>query len=113
MTIQDLIKKIKTSPETVSFNEVIECIDNHYSYQPSEFVNGETINQAGTNEGSCKIFAFAQLHQLNPNETLNCFGDYYREDVLKHPDNSDHANIRQFMLHGWNGIQFKTPPLTQ
>ena len=112
MDIKDLINKIKTSPESVSFKEVIETIDSHYTYQPAEFVNGETINQAGTNEGSCKIFAFAQMHHLDPNETLNCFGDYYREDVLKLPDNNDHANIRQFMIHGWDGIHFKTKPLS-
>ena len=112
MELQALLLKIKSTPETVEFNDVIETIDSHFQYRPTEFVNGETVNQAGTNEGSCKIFAFAQMHQLSQQETLNCFGHYYREHVLQHPDNTDHANIRQFMLYGWKGIHFNNSPLT-
>ena len=113
MDIEALLSKIKTAPESIEFNQVIETIDSHYTYIPAEFVNGENLNEAGTNEGSCKIFAFAKLHQLTAIETLHCFGDYYRADVLQHPENTDHANIRQFMIHGWDGIQFKTRPLVK
>lgn len=112
MDIEALLSKIKTSPNEVEFNEVIETIDNHYNYHPSEFANGEIVNEAGTNEGSCKIFAFARIHQLTADQTLNCFGHYYREHVLQHPENTDHANIRQFMQHGWDAIKFNTTPLT-
>ncbi|NNF96141.1 MAG: hypothetical protein HKM94_04340 [Halobacteria archaeon] len=45
-------------------------------------------------------------------ETLACFGKYYREDVLQHPQGTDHLNIRTFMRHGWSGIQFEYPALT-
>ena len=34
------------------------------------------------------------------------FGDYYRKDVLEHPDGTDHANIRAFMEVGWDGVKF-------
>ncbi|MGH8558319.1 MAG: HopJ type III effector protein [Methylococcales bacterium] len=39
-------------------------------------------NDAGTNEGSCKIFFFALLHGLEKDKTLKLFGDYYRIDIL-------------------------------
>lgn len=115
MTVNTLIEKIRSTPDAVEFNEVIDGIAEHYDYSPSRFTNGVdedvVINEAGTNEGSCKIFAFAQLNALSEAETLACFGHYYREDVLQHPEGTDHANIRNFMRHGWAGIQFDHPAL--
>lgn len=117
MSLHTLLEKICTTPETIEFIEVIDCIAKHYHYSPTRFSNGVAdnvvINEAGTNEGSCRIFAFAQLNTLNEKETLACFGQYYRNDVLQHPDASDHANIRNFMQHGWRGIQFDNAPLTK
>ena len=116
MTINTLIQQVKTQPNDVSFNEVIHVITEHYTYTPTRFSNGiadnNVINEAGTNEGSCKIFAFAKLNNLNKAETLACFGSYYRDDVLNHPDSTDHANIRSFMRHGWPGIHFDQLALT-
>ena len=110
MNINELIKKLRSSPDTIEFNDVIDCIAEHYNYTSTQFRNGSgdeiAVNEAGTNEGSCKIFAFAQLNHLNEAETLACFGQYYREDVLQHPEAKDHANIRNFIRHGWAGIQF-------
>ena len=111
MTTEELIRLIKTQPGKVEFDQVIDVIDDNYEYTPTHFTNGQghdqIINQSGSNEGSCKIFAFATLRGLNEKETLACFGKYYREDVLKHPEGNDHANIRTFMRHGWSGIQFE------
>jgi len=70
------------------------------------------VNSAGTNEGSCKIFAFALIHQLSEQQTLNLFGDYYRIDVLTDPNGSGHQNIRNFIRDGWQGIDFKNVALT-
>ncbi len=55
---------------------------------------------------SCRIFAFAKIHNLSAEQTLALFGDYYRKDVLGNPDGTDHQNIRNFMRDGWAGIQF-------
>ena len=112
MSIHHLISKIKSQPEEIDFAEVISAIEAHYDYTPTAFRNGETMNEAGSNEGSCKIFAFAQLNQLSPAETLACFGKYYREDVLGNPTGSDHANIRNFMQSGWTGVQFDQAALS-
>lgn len=110
MSIEELIELIKTQPEKVEFDQVIDCIDDNYEYTPTHFTNGKghdlVNNQAGSNEGSCKIFAFATLHGFNEEETLACFGKYYREDVLNNPEGNDHANIRTFIRNGWDGIQF-------
>ena len=115
MTVEELIHKISTAPEAVDFTEVITTIDDAYQYTPARFSNGtgskRVINEAGSNEGSCKILAFARLNELTEQQTLNCFANYYREDVLQHPDNDDHANIRNFMLSGWEGIEFESEAL--
>lgn len=117
MNIESLIAKLRSTPDAVEFTEVIDCIAANYDYTPARFSNGvgegATLNDAGSNEGSCKIFAFALLNALTEAETLACFGKYYRDDVLQHPAATDHANIRNFMRHGWAGIQFAGPALTE
>ena len=104
MNVETLLQKINTAPQTVSFDEVIAAIDAGYRFTPTAFKNGEAHNEAGQNNGSCKIFAFARLHNLSEQQTLHCFGDYYRVDVLQNPQGDSHQNIRQFMQHGWAGV---------
>jgi hypothetical protein len=109
MNLESFIEKIKTNVP-ISFDETMVVISENYVYQPTEFCNGlnedKLVNKAGTNEGSCKIFAFALIHELDQQQTLNLFGDYYRVDVLNNPDGTGHQNIRNFMRYGWNGICF-------
>ncbi len=112
MPVTRLLEKLASSPETVEFDEVISAIKSQYDYSAASFTNGDAINEAGSNEGSCKIFAFAKLNDLNEAQTLACFGKYYRHDVLENPDGEDHANIRNFMQHGWAGINFEKDALT-
>lgn len=110
MTVVQLLEKIRQSPESVVFDDVIATINAHYHYRPTRFTNGlgdaSVVNEAGQNEGSCRIFAFARLNDLDEAETLCCFGKFYRDDVLGNPHGSDHANIRHFMRDGWAGIVF-------
>lgn len=106
MGIDQLIKQCRTEPKNIAFKEVLAVIDQHYDYTPSQFSNGAINNPAGSNEGSCKIFAFAQLNNLSEMETLSLFGHYYRDDVMGHPEGDDHGNIRNFLLDGWLGIHF-------
>jgi len=116
-TEEELIKQLNTAPENVEFDDTISVIRKHYDYTPTMFTNGSgtdsVMNKVGENEGSCKIFAFAKLHNLTEKQTLHCFGHYYREDVLAHPDNEDHANIRQFIKHGWEHVIFEKTALTK
>jgi hypothetical protein len=99
--IADLLNQVRE--ESISFKEVIEFIEAHYQHIPTAFKNGTAYNEATQNQGSAKVFTFAQLHQMNEVDTLALFAEHYQA-VLKTPEGSDHQNIRQFMLHGWAGI---------
>ena len=111
MDLSAFLERLKSTPDTLDFEDTMSVIDAAYEFTPTAFKNGDTSNAAGENNGSCKIFAFAQLHELNAEETLACFGRYYRDDVLKHPDGTDHGNIRNFMQHGWIGVDFESNAL--
>jgi hypothetical protein len=105
--LEKFIEQLNTTPESIQFPETIALIDSLYEFQPTAFRNGEVRNGAGQNSGSCKIFAFASLQKLSVPQTLACFGSFYRDDVLKHPDADNHQNIRNFMRTGWDGIEFQ------
>ncbi len=107
MTIDAFINTLKQSPMRLAFTDTIAVIDAHYQFQPTGFTNGNLRNEAGQNSGSCKIFSFAKLQQLNKEETLACFGAYYFIDVLQNPSGEDHQNIRNFIKTGWEGIVFE------
>lgn len=106
MTIEEFIAKLNKSPNNIDFKETIAVIDANYNFTPTDFENGELKNEAGQNSGSCKLFSFAQIQGFNNEQTLQCFGDYYRIDVLQHPAATDHQNIRNFIKFGWQGIRF-------
>lgn len=112
MTTEEYLEKLQKSPEAIEFSEIMDVIESEYEFQPSAFKNGDVENSESENLGSCKILSFAKLHDLSVDETLACFGAYYRDDVLQHPANNDHSNIRSFMEHGWSGVEFKRQALT-
>lgn len=99
-----LLQSLKN--KTTTFKEVIEWIDAAYIHNPTAFKNGATYNEANQNQGSAKVFAFAQINQLSKADTLYLFAEHYQA-VLAHPLANDHQNIRQFMQHGWEGIVFE------
>ena len=104
--IKSYIEKITNQPETLLFDETLAVIDESYVFTETGFDNGDQRNEAGQNSGSCKVFAFAQRHQLSNQQTLHMFAQYYRDDVLSNPNGNDHQNIRQFMQHGFAGLRF-------
>lgn len=112
MIKEELLSQVKRAPDTLEFSQVMDVINNSYHYSPSQFSNGDLVNKAGTNEGSCKILSFAKMQQLTEAETLALFGSYYRNDVLGNPDGTDHGNIRNFIKHGWSGVDFNGVVLT-
>lgn len=113
MTLNVFLEKLQDSPEQIEFSETMAVIDEYYEFSETDFNNGNLLNKAGVNSGSCKLFAFAQLQHLSKEQTLACFGDFYRIDVLTHPDGTDHLNIRNFIVHGWSGISFSGKPLQE
>jgi len=105
----------KLASNTVAFSETLALVEKWYDVQSTAFTNGldeqAVENAAGQNEGSLKVFALGRLNGFTPEQALASFGEHYR-DVLATPDGEDHQNIRQFMRHGWAGIQFHGAPMT-
>jgi len=99
-----LLKQLKDN--SLPFKEVIGFIETYYQHQPTAFRNGDLHNEATQNQGSAKVFTFAQLNKLSKEDTLYLFAEHY-QSVLQNPEGTDHQNIRQFMIHGWPGIVFE------
>lgn len=110
---QSIIEQLQQAPESINFNDVIVYIDQHFNFTPTAFKNGDTYNAANQNNGSCKVFSFAQLKQLSEEQTLHLFGDFYHKDILQNPQGTDHQNIRNFMKFGWDGIKFEGVALAE
>jgi len=108
---QDLVQAVTNSPDTIEFNNVIALVDSAFVFTPTAFTNGDVKNEANQNNGSCKLLALGQHLNLNQAQTLALFGRFYREDVLNNPNGDDHANIRNFMKTGHEGVVFETFPL--
>ena len=106
---QDLLTQLQTGE--AKFTDVIAYIEARYQHSPTAFKNGQQANAATENQGSAKVFSFAQLQGLDQAQTLSLFAEHYAS-VLATPDATDHQNIRQFMLNGWEGIEFDGTALT-
>lgn len=96
----------------INFSQVIEFIDANYQFTPVKFINGLLHNQVGENEGSCKVLAFAKLHNLTQVDTLKLFAEHFA-NVKATPQGENHANIRNFMFFGWQGFLMEKNPLSE
>ncbi|TGD59633.1 HopJ type III effector protein [Flavobacterium humi] len=106
-SIAQFLDIVRLEPQSIHFSDTIAVIEEYYDFTPTGFQNGDQYNAPGENSGSCKIFAFGLLQNLTPSEALACFGTYYFDEVLNHPNGTNHQNIRNFIKTGWNGIQFE------
>ena len=104
MTTHTLLQDLKENK--IPFAEVISFIDAKYQHTPTAFKNGETYNEASQNQGSAKVFSFAKIENLSKEDTLILFAEHY-QSVLDTPSETNHQNIRQFMINGWDGIRFE------
>jgi hypothetical protein len=111
MKLDSFLKKLTEDPTSITLDETLETIAESYVFTPVAFTNGDIRYVAGQNIRSCQLLAFALLHKLTKEQTLNCYGIYYRDDVLGHPMGDDHEPIRNFMKHGWSGVKFDAMPL--
>ncbi len=105
MNIEQLKQTVISNPEALLFEDTMAVIEQNYVFNETGFHNGSLYNSAGENSGSCRLLAFARLNHLTKEQTLYCFGQYYRE-VLQTPDADTHQNIRQFMQTGWSEVSF-------
>ncbi|WP_137166916.1 HopJ type III effector protein [Salinimonas lutimaris] len=107
----ELLEDIKSNSQNIEFNDVIALIDTQFLFTPTRFTNGSVINDADQNHGSCKLLALGRHLALDKSQTLALFGRFYTRDVLENPQGNDHANIRNFMVGGHDGVTFDTFPL--
>lgn len=110
--IETFLQKLDTDPDNILFEDTMALIDSMYDFKPTAFSNGDQRNAVGENSGSCKLFNFAKLNNLSEQQTLACFGQYYR-DVLEDPEGDSHQNIRQFIINGWSGFESSKLVLTR
>ena len=106
---QDLLKQLETGE--AKFADVLAFIDARYQHVATAFKNGLQHNAATENQGSAKVLTFAKIQGLNQAQTLSLFAEHY-QSVLATPAATDHQNIRQFMLNGWDGVEFEGEALT-
>lgn len=98
------------SEDNFQFETTLAFIEQFYNFTPSAFNNGGVKNAADQNQGSCKVFALAQLLNLSQEQTLQCFGQHYR-DVLATPEVDNHHNLRRVLKDGLADITFEAFPL--
>jgi len=113
VSLEAFLDKLQNEPQNITFDDTMAVIKRYYISKPCAFKNGDLENQTGENKGSCQLLAFAQLHDLSESQTLACFGDYYREEVLGDLLGNAHQNIRQFMKYGWDGVEFSDQVLIE
>ena len=106
---QELLAQLNAG--TAKFSDVIAFIEARQTHTPTAFKNGTQANAATEHQSSPKVFSLAQLNGLNQRHTLSLFAEHYAS-VLATPEAADHQNIRQFMIHGWNGVSFEGTALT-
>jgi hypothetical protein len=99
------------SGHVMGFEVLIRLIEQTYHYTPVAFTNGDIKNSKDENQGSAKVFCFANIHKLTQLETLYCFGEHYQA-VLNNPESDTHQNIRHFMTYGWLGLNFSSSALS-
>ena len=92
------------------FETTLEFIETYFNFTPSAFNNGGVQNSKEQNQGSCKVFALAQLLNLTQQQTLRCFGQHYR-DVVATPEVDNHHNLRRVLKDGLENITFDQFPL--
>ena len=105
-----LIQQLTDSENT--FADTLEFIEQWFEFRPTAFKNGDVNNTNEQNQGSCKVLALAELLNLSDLQTLQCFGEHYRE-VLATPTADNHFNLRRLVRDGRQDIHFDCFPLTK
>jgi len=109
MKLDAFLKKLNDDPEAVTFDEALATVGEHYRLTPCGYTLAGVRFDVDQVHRSCQLYAFGILHKLSKEQTLACFGEHYREDVLKHPQGSDHQTVRLFMQVGWEGLKLDSP----
>lgn len=90
---------------TLPFSSSIFNIHNEYKYTPKPFEIEYIRSEGKGTEGSAKILAYAQINNLNTEQTLFLFGEHY-QNVLDTPNGDNHKNIRALIKYGIAKVTF-------
>ena len=100
----------------LKFQYVIDTINANYDFSPTPFrvFPGALLNAAGTNEGACRVLAFAKDQSIDSQKdvVLELFAEHY-DAVLANPNGAKHQNIRLVMQHGAEEVEFSCWPLSK
>lgn len=92
------------------FSATIAFIDQWYDTEKTAFQNGPVSNLASENQGSAKVLALGVDLALTTEQVLRCFGEHYR-DVMAHPAENNHHNLRRVLRDGFHEVSFERYPL--
>jgi hypothetical protein len=109
MTQEMYLEELRSGAQ-MQFDDLMTLIDENYTNKEASFTNGDLQNTINENQGSAKLFCFGAIHQLTQLEVLHCFGEHYQA-VLNDSKGDSHANIRNFITYGWEGLKFDSPVL--
>ena len=99
------------SAEDFQFATTLAFVDTHFDFVATGFDNGSVRNEADQNQGSAKVLALSEQLGLDKTQTLQCFGEHYR-DVLATPDVENHHNLRRLLKEGVTEVRFDQFPLS-
>ena len=69
--------------DDLTFEEVMEIIDENYESQLLEFKNGDLLNKPGENEGSAKLLSYAALSNFDKETTLKVSSSVVERRLVK------------------------------
>mmetsp|Transcript_6106 Transcript_6106/g.23745 ORF Transcript_6106/g.23745 Transcript_6106/m.23745 type:complete len:208 (-) Transcript_6106:48-671(-) len=98
--VSGLVENLGTSTLKENLAIIDECCDS----TPKPFSIGELENSAEQNQASARLLSLALLLDLNKEDTLELWGDVWRE--VRGTEGTNHGNIRAFEKLGFDGVSF-------
>lgn len=104
MTGNNILEQLEAG--NLNFSGVLALIDEQYIHTATAFKNGDQYNGESENQGSARVLYYAYINKLDKTNTLRLFAEHY-QNVLDNPNATNHQNIRQFMVKGWDAVEFE------
>lgn len=100
-----LVEKLKGGLGTSTLMENLAIIEEMpLEYTAVPFSCGSVDNPSDKNQASAKLLSLAQLLDLSKEETLDLWGDVWRE--VRGTEGDSHMNIREFEKGGMAAVTF-------
>ena len=100
-----LVEKLKASLGTSTLKENLALIEEMpLEYTAVAFSCGAVDNPSDANQASAKLLSLSQLLDLDKDQTLELWGDIWRE--VRGTEGDSHMNIREFEKGGMDAVKF-------